>query len=80
MSFLEAAIRRLSMYVCIQSQIKNFSKKGYVFINVDPIIEDCVRYIFASLLLSLNESTGQTRKNVFYFTSKAPFILEKIKF
>ena len=30
--------------------------------------------------LSLNESTCQTRKNVFYFTSKALFVLEKIKF
>ena len=29
--------------------------------------------------LSLNESTFQTRKNI-YFTSKALFILEKIKF
>ena len=30
--------------------------------------------------LSLNESTCQTRKNGFYFTSKALFVLEKIKF
>ena len=30
--------------------------------------------------LSVNESTCQTRKNAFYFTSKALFILEKIKF
>ena len=40
----------------------------------------CVRYIFASLFLSLNESTSQIRKSVFYFTSKALFVLEKIKF
>ena len=30
--------------------------------------------------LSLNESTCRTRTNVFYFTSKALFVLEKIKF
>ena len=30
--------------------------------------------------LSLNKSTCQTRKNVFYFTSKALFVREKIKF
>ena len=30
--------------------------------------------------LKLTESTSQTRKNVFYFTSKALFVLEKIKF
>ena len=31
-------------------------------------------------LLSLKESTWETRKNVFYFTSNALFILEKIEF
>ena len=30
--------------------------------------------------LSLNKSTCQCRKNVFYFTSKALFVLKKIKF
>ena len=30
--------------------------------------------------LSLNETSCQTRKNVFYFFSKALFVLEKIKF
>ena len=30
--------------------------------------------------LSVNKSTCQTRKNAFYFTSKALFFLEKIKF
>ena len=30
--------------------------------------------------LILNESTCQTRKNAFHFTSKALFVLEKIKF
>ena len=29
--------------------------------------------------LGLKESTYQTRENVFYFTSKALFVLEKIK-
>ena len=44
------------------------------------IIKGCVRYIFASLFLRLNESTRQTRENVFYFTWKALFVFEKIKF
>ena len=39
----------------------------------------CVGYIFASLFLDLNESTCQTRENVFYFTSKVLFVLDKIK-
>ena len=30
-----------------------------------------VRYIFASLFLSLKESTYETKKNVFYLTLKA---------
>ena len=39
----------------------------------------CVCYIFASLLLSLEKNFFETRKNVFYFTPKALFILKKIK-
>ena len=30
--------------------------------------------------VSLKESTGETRKNAFYSTSKALFVIEKIKF
>ena len=44
------------------------------------LLKGCVGYICTSLFLSLNESTCQTRKNVFYFTSKVLFVLEKIKF
>ena len=43
-------------------------------------VKGCVCYIFARLFSSLNESPCQTKKNVFYFTSKALFALEKIKF
>ena len=43
-----------------------------------------LKVVFATFLLvcffSLNENTCQTSKNAFYFTSKAFFILEKIKF
>ena len=42
-------------------------------------LKRCVHYIFAGLFLSLKESTCETRKNV-YFTLKALFVLEKIKF
>ena len=44
------------------------------------ILKGCVRYIFASLFLCLKESTCEARKNVFYFTSKALFVFEIIKF
>ena len=43
-------------------------------------LKGCVHYIFPSLFLSLNESTCQTGKNVFYFTLKTLIVLEKIKF
>ena len=43
-------------------------------------LKGCVRYIFASLCFKLKESICHTRKNTFYFTSKALFVLEKIKF
>ena len=45
-----------------------------------PVIKGCVHYIFASLFFSLKESTCETRKNVFHFTSKVLFILKKIEF
>ena len=44
-------------------------------------LKGCVRYIFASLFfMSKRESTCETRKNAFYFTSKALFVFEIIKF
>ena len=43
-----------------------------------------LKFVSATFLLvcflSLNKSTCQTRRNSFYFTSKALFVLEKIKF
>ena len=46
----------------------------------EDIFKGCVRYILQVCFLSLKESTCETRKNVFYFTSRALFVLEKIKF
>ena len=43
-----------------------------------------LKVVFGAFLLvcfvCLKESTFETRKNVFYFTSKALFVLEIIKF
>ena len=47
---------------------------------IEKVLTGCVRYIFDSLFVCVKESTCETRKNVFYFTSKALFILEIIKF
>ena len=44
-----------------------------------PDLKGCVCYVFASLFLGLNDNTCQIQKNIFYFTSKPPFVLEKIK-
>ena len=63
----------------IISSYLNFSKifrKG-VIINLLKVVSAIFVLVY---FLSLNESTCQTRKNVFYFTSKALFVLEKIKF
>ena len=43
------------------------------------VIKGCICYILL-VLLCLKESTCETRKNVFYFTLKALFIIEIIKF
>ena len=41
------------------------------------MLKGCVYFIYARLL-SLKETTCETRKNVFYFTLKALLVLEKI--
>ena len=38
------------------------------------------QHIFATLFLGLKDSTFEIRKNVFYFTLKAPFLTEVFKF
>ena len=52
--------------------------------SVSTVDLNSLKVVYATFVLvcflSLNESTFQTRKNVFYFTSKALFVLEKIKF
>ena len=64
--------------------MERIQEKGTQF-NVQSVkitfilFKGCVRYIYASLFLSLNESTCETRENA-YFTSKALLVLEKIKF
>ena len=44
------------------------------------MFKGCVRYIFASLFFMSKRSTYESRQNVFYFTSKALFVFEIIKF
>ena len=43
-------------------------------------LKGCVCYILLVCFLCLKERTCETRKNVFYFTLKALFVLEIIKF
>ena len=50
------------------------------FHNVVILGKSCVHYILASSFLSLKDSTCETKKNIFYFTSRALFVLEKIEF
>ena len=42
------------------------------------IIKGCVRYILLVCFVCLKESTCETRKNAFYFTTKALLVLEII--
>ena len=58
----------------------NLIEKDFNKINIDQSFKGCVHYICASLFLSLNECTCQTREYVFYLTLKALFVLKKIKF
>ena len=56
----------------------------YLHVKIDTNLSICVKLVSATFVLvyflSLNKSTCQIRKNDFYFTSEALFVLEKIKF
>ena len=43
-------------------------------------LKSCIYYILLVCFLSWKESSCETRKNVFYFTSKALFLFGNIKF
>ena len=64
--------------MCLETYTKNplSDESGNWFFGL--YVKGCVRYIFASLFAK--ESTNETRKNAFYFTLKALFVLEIIKF
>ena len=55
-----------------------------MYLNHNNNIMIYLKLVSATFLLvsflSVNESTYQTRKSVFYFTSNALSVLEKIKF
>ena len=55
----------------------NVGLKGYLRYKTilchKVALKGCVHHIFASLFFSLNESTCQTRKNVFLFHLKSSF-------
>ena len=87
----QVATKTLGHSRCVSLPIQTrtpFLKKylRWVFVKRSSVdmksrnLKGCVRYIFASLFLVLNGSTCQIKKNVFYFTSKPLFVLEKIKF
>ena len=54
-----------------------FKMREYVSLKILKVVSATFVLVCFS---SLNESTCQTRKNVFYFISKILFVLEKIKF
>ena len=66
----------IAVLACLQGALE---KKQLTASSVEHV-KGCVRYIFVSLFLSLKEGTCEARKNVFYFTSKALFVLGIIKF
>ena len=63
-------------FTVVEKKMGNSHKKGLSHFNLKVVTATFLLVCFSNL----NESTCQTRKNVFYFTSKALFILEKIKF
>ena len=51
-----------------------------IWIDFKPVLKVVSAKFLLVSFLSVNKSTYQTRKSVFYFTSKALSVLEKIKF
>ena len=78
MSSAIAAIFSQPDRVCTHKTKCSYGWSSFIQSFLD--FKGCVHYIFASLFFKSNESTCQTRKYVFYFTSKTLFVLEKIKF
>ena len=61
--------------------LKNTYFKEHLHMAASKLILKAVPTTFLLVCFShLKESTCETRKNVFYFTSKALFVLEIIKF
>ena len=85
------AFNRLSLFHKIPTVVNDINNHSYFskatkqtqihdITLLRAFLQGCVHYIFASLFLSLKESTCETRKNVFYSNLKAFFVLKKIKF
>ena len=53
--------------------LQTYHKSTYTGLLLN--FKDCVHYIFLVCFLCLKECTCETKKNVFYFTSKALFVL-----
>ena len=78
---IKFANKEISVTLPLQN-LANFGKFREILYQQKKLIT--LKVVSATFLLicflSLNKSTCQTRKNVLCFTSKALFILEKIKF
>ena len=59
--------------LAVEGVISKLTQNKYI------MFKGCVRYIFTKLFFMSKKRTCETRNNVFYFTSKALFILEIIK-
>ena len=69
-------IKELNNANCCTDNLIDFSEIDYQLPSLKVVSATFALVCF----LSPNESTCQTRKNAFYFTSKALFIPKKIKF
>ena len=64
-------LRFVSLKLCV---------RFFIFDSVPFLLKVVSATFLLVCFLDLNESPCQTRENVFYFTSKTFFVLEKIKF
>ena len=79
-------VDRLTQYIVREIEKRSSLKmvlecyKFLPYLQVNNDLKSCVSYIFASLFFTSKREHLLNKKKIFYFTSKALFVLKIIKF
>ena len=65
--------------ICLNKQDSQYASDPK-YVKILNMVKACARYLLSNFYFSPNDSPSKTMKNVFYFISKALFVLEILKF